>query len=84
MARWLLLALSMLTLALALYAFGLPVVEVPRSHSQLPMPEGWWQLVRLHKLQPIAPWLQMLSLGCMVLATALAIALCMSRREHTA
>ena len=84
MARWLLLALSMLTLALALYAFGLPVVEVPRSHSQLPMLEGWWQLVRLHKLQPIASWLQMLSLGCMVLATALAIALCMSRREHAA
>lgn len=83
-ARWLLLALSALGLATALYALSLPVVEVPRSHSQLPMLEGWWQLVRLHKLQPIASWLQMLSLGCVVLGAALAIALCMSRREDAA
>ncbi|GMU43735.1 MAG: hypothetical protein IT479_01120 [Xanthomonadales bacterium] len=58
LVRWVLLALSATTLAIALYAFTLPVIDVPRANSQLPMLKAWWHLVRLHRLQPIEHWMQ--------------------------
>lgn len=79
--RWTLLVLSALTLAMALYAFTLPVIDIPRSHVELPMLEGWWSLVRLHKLHPIEHWMQVLTLACVVLACVLAMVLCISQRE---
>ena len=81
LVRWMLLMLSLLTLAMALYAFTLPVIDIPRSHSQLPMLEAWWSLVRLHSLLAIGHWMQVLTLACVVLASALAMVLNISQRE---
>lgn len=81
MARWMVLTLSAVTLVVALYAFSLPVIEVPKARSQFPLLEAWWSLVRLHRLQPIQDWLQCLTLSCVMLASALALVLALSRRE---